>query len=257
MAALLVGLSVMAIMLTVAMPVWKQMTRREKEEELVFRGKQYIHAIGLFQRKIANTFPPNIDLLVEQKFLRKKFKDPITGEDFVPIPVGGAIPGQTAPTGSTGQRGTAGVTGSTGATGPGVAPSTGRGTSPAGGTTGPGQPGGSAGIMGVVSKSKEQSIRLYNGRGHYNEWAFFFVQAQQTPGAGTQGTGTPGQRGGQQGQPTSPFGSGNPTQPGRGRGPGGPTGPTGPSGPGNRGGTNPFGPGGGVTPILPPTRGRL
>ena len=98
MAALLVGLSVMAIMLTVAMLVWKQMTRREKEEELVFRGKQYIHAIGLFQRKIANTFPPNIDLLVEQKFLRKKFKDPITGEDFVPIPVGGAIPGQTAPT---------------------------------------------------------------------------------------------------------------------------------------------------------------
>jgi len=38
MAALLVGLSVMAVLMTVAMPVWKQLAQREKEEELVFRG---------------------------------------------------------------------------------------------------------------------------------------------------------------------------------------------------------------------------
>ena len=94
MAALLVALSIMAVMLTVVMPVWKQTAQREKEEELVFRGKQYVHAIGLFQRKFANAYPPNIDVLVEQRFLRKKFKDPITNDDFVPIPAGQALPGR-------------------------------------------------------------------------------------------------------------------------------------------------------------------
>src|SRR5438477_7132501 len=78
MAALLVAMSIMAVMLTVAMPVWKHTTQREKEEELVFRGLQYVHAIGMFQRKFANAYPPNIDVLVDQRFLRKKFKDPIT-----------------------------------------------------------------------------------------------------------------------------------------------------------------------------------
>ena len=86
MAALLVAMSIMAIMMTVVMPVWKQTAQREKEEELVFRGKQYVHAIGLFQRKFANAYPPNIDVLVDQRFLRKKFKDPITNDDFAPHP---------------------------------------------------------------------------------------------------------------------------------------------------------------------------
>ena len=96
MAALLVGLSVMAVLMSMAMPVWSQFTRREREEELIWRGNQYARAIGLFQRKFANTFPPTIDMLVEQRFLRKKYKDPITGEDFLPIPAGGAVnPGQT------------------------------------------------------------------------------------------------------------------------------------------------------------------
>ncbi len=95
MAALLVALSIMAIMMTVVMPVWKQTTQREKEEELIFRGKQYVHAIGMFQRKFANAYPPNIDALVDQRFLRKKFKDPITNDDFVPIPVGQGLPGFT------------------------------------------------------------------------------------------------------------------------------------------------------------------
>src|ERR1700740_3339678 len=85
MAALLVALTVMSVMAAVAMPVWRQASQREKEEELIFRGKQYARAIGLFQRKYANTAPPTIDVLVEQRFLRKKYKDPITNDDFVPV----------------------------------------------------------------------------------------------------------------------------------------------------------------------------
>ena len=63
----------------------EELAQREKEEELVFRGEQYAHAIGLFQRRTANSYPPNLDVLVQQKLLRKKYKDPITDDDFVPI----------------------------------------------------------------------------------------------------------------------------------------------------------------------------
>ena len=69
------------------------MATREKEAELVFRGNQYVRAIALFQRKFANTNPPTIDLLVEQRFLRKKFKDPITNDDFQPIYANQAMQG--------------------------------------------------------------------------------------------------------------------------------------------------------------------
>src|SRR4029077_6558805 len=93
MAALIVAMAVMGLMMTVVMPVWKQTAQREKEEELVFRGLQYVHAIGLYQRKFANAYPPNVALLVDQKFLRKKFKDPITHDDFVVLPPGQALPG--------------------------------------------------------------------------------------------------------------------------------------------------------------------
>src|SRR6185436_9261365 len=104
MAALLIGMSIMAIMMTVAMPTWRQLNQREKETELVFRGEQYARAIGLYQRKMGpGTLPPTIDVLVEQRFIRKKFKDPVTGEDFVPLAQTVNAPGPAAAQG--GQQG--------------------------------------------------------------------------------------------------------------------------------------------------------
>ncbi len=78
MAALLVGLAVMAVFLSVAMPTWSHMIRRDKEEELVFRGTQYARAINQYQRKFANASPATLDVLIEQHFLRKKFRDPLS-----------------------------------------------------------------------------------------------------------------------------------------------------------------------------------
>jgi type II secretory pathway pseudopilin PulG len=183
MAALLVGLSVMAVLMGVMMPVWSHMIQREKEEELIFRGQQYARAIGLFQRKFANTAPPTIDLLVEQRFLRKKYKDPITNDDFQPLYANQQPQGVSSPAGSLrpGQTGSAELA---------VAP-------PAAiqGRTGPSAPGG---IIGVTSKSKESSIKIYNGRTKYNEWAFVFIQTAQRPGG--PGTQQPGQQGPQPGQ---------------------------------------------------------
>src|SRR5205823_4376561 len=97
MAVLLVSMSIMAIMMTVAMPTWRQMSRREKETELVFRGEQYARALTLFQTKNGpGTTPPNIDLLVEQRYLRKKFKDPIANDDFQLVLQTAGQPGPTA-----------------------------------------------------------------------------------------------------------------------------------------------------------------
>ena len=41
MAALLVSIAVMAVLMSVAMPAYRHLARREKEAELVFRGEQY------------------------------------------------------------------------------------------------------------------------------------------------------------------------------------------------------------------------
>jgi type II secretory pathway pseudopilin PulG len=243
MAALLVALSIAAVMMTVVMPVWKQMTRREKEEELIFRGQQYARAIRLFQRKYANATPPTIDVLVDQRFLRKKYKDPITNDDFVPLMAGQTVPsgpGAAAPPAPAADRG--GIGGQQGA---GLAPI---------GTPGAG---GRGGIMGVASKSKEASIRIYNGRTHYNEWAFVYTPPAIAPGSGAPGAAAPGpgrgQRGpgGQEGPPGS-FGPGRGGErgrggPGRGGPGGGFGGPNGPNDPGGRGVGNP----GGFNPFQP------
>src|SRR5207302_185518 len=75
MAALLVALNIMAVVLTVALPAWRTMVKREKEAELIWRGQQYSRAIGLFQRKYANTFPPNLDILLNERFGRTKYNE--------------------------------------------------------------------------------------------------------------------------------------------------------------------------------------
>jgi type II secretory pathway pseudopilin PulG len=247
MAGIIIGITVMAIVMTAAMPVWKHLAQREKEEEMVFRGEQFVHAIALFQRRYANAYPPSIDLLVEQKFLRKKYKDPITGEDFVPLTQasqqGGTQPGQIG-----GQRGGGQAAPQTGRGG-GQATGQATGRGPAGSATpaGVATPGGApaGGIIGVTSKSTETSIRLYKGRSHYNEWAFVYTAPVQAPG-----TAQPGQRGqpGRQGQPQIPGPGGIP-------GRGGPGPFDGRGGPG-RGNFPPFNPGQQGQPPVFPGRGR-
>jgi type II secretory pathway pseudopilin PulG len=78
MAALLVAMTVMAVLLSVALPTWSHMIRREKEEELIFRGNQYARAFSMYQRKYGVPAPPNLDVLLKERFLRKKYKDPLS-----------------------------------------------------------------------------------------------------------------------------------------------------------------------------------
>lgn len=222
MAALLVGMTIMAIFLSMALPAWKTAAQREKEAELIFRGQQYARAVTLFQRKYANTFPPNLDILLTEHFLRKKYKDPMTADgEFQVIyanqqaaaqpNAGGIVPTQGQPQ---------------------ARPTT---------VVGAAAPVALGGIIGVASKSKETSIRAYNGHDKYNEWVFVATQVSnragsptgsQTPTGGINlpggGPGGIGGRG-RGGQP--PPGGNFPPGQGRGRGQGNqPQGPFGPRG---------------------------
>jgi type II secretory pathway pseudopilin PulG len=240
MAALLVMVAVLTILMSAAMPVWRRETQREKEEELVFRGLQYVRAIRLYQAK-TQSFPPSIDVLVQGRYLRKKYKDPITNDDFVPLSAAGGAAGQigqpapggpSSPSGRSGQPGRSGV----GSPPQAQTPST---PTPANPFAGSGQGTVIGGIIGVASKSKAESIRIYQGRNHYNEWPFLFVNNR--PG-GPGGRGMPGGPGGQP-VPGAP-----------GRGGRGERGSPFPGGRGMRGvpppGTGP------MSPFPPPGRGR-
>lgn len=250
MAALLVGMAVSAVLLTVAMPVWKQTATREKEAELIFRGQQYARAIGLFQRRGGpGVLPPSTQVLVEQRFLRKKFTDPITGGEFLVLP--GAAPAQ----GSTTQINSANA-GRSGASPTSQSPTTAgqgrganQGTAAIGAMEEPKQGNVPGGVAGVVSKSPEESLRVYNGATHYNEWQFRFIpppQAPQNQGDGRGGPAGPGGPG--RGQPIPPGGRGvNTTQ----IGPNGITQGRGTLTPDGRGGFILTGPDGRSTPVPP------
>jgi type II secretory pathway pseudopilin PulG len=213
MAALLVAIAVMGILASAVLPSWRTLNQREREAELIFRGEQYARAIGLFQRKFAGGFPPNIDTLVQQRFLRKKYKDPITGEDFQVLTQMSAMgvpgqqrgPGLGQPGGGSGSAARPGET----TTAPGLIA-----TEP-GGPAGPGAGVGRGGVVGVVSKSTKASLRLYNGRGRYNEWQFVYTQASGrigVPGQGPPGQVQPGM--GPGGFPRMPGGAPGAARPG-------------------------------------------
>lgn len=88
--ALLATIVIISISLGAAGKYWSSVMKREKEEELLFRGDQYRSAIErYYTAKQPFTFPNSIDdLLSDDRFpqakrhLRKKFLDPVTNEDF-------------------------------------------------------------------------------------------------------------------------------------------------------------------------------
>jgi len=192
MVVLLVVMAVMAVGTAALLPTWRQQAIREQEEELIFRGNQYARAVVLYSRKNNNLLPNGVDILYENRFLRKKYKDPITGEDFALLPAG-------QPIGAAGRGQQAGR----------------------GGTTF--QPGGRGGtqvigsIQGVYSTSTDTSIRVYKDQQRYIDWPFNIQTAQMQMGVARGAGAGPG--GGRPGDGNVPGRNGGPTQPpGAGRG---------------------------------------
>jgi len=69
----------------VAAPRILQEGKREKEKEMIWRGRQYVRGVKLYYRKMGR-FPTSIDDLTKPKtgslrFMRQAYKDPMNGED--------------------------------------------------------------------------------------------------------------------------------------------------------------------------------
>jgi len=88
------GYALLVIMFAVAMLAATVMTvapniltegRREKEQEMIWRGKQYARAVKLYNTKLGH-FPTSLDDLTKPKtgsirFMRQAYKDPMNKED--------------------------------------------------------------------------------------------------------------------------------------------------------------------------------
>jgi len=167
----------MGIGLLVAVPVWQTQIRREKEEELIFRGKQYVEAVRIFQIKKPGTFPKTLEELVEEKCLRRPFKDPMNPDgdwNIILLPEGGGQGGslRQRPGGipvrgrqSSGQEQTQAFSAQTILVAPESALSSIRNPQ----------------ILGVVSSSTLKSFRTYNDQESYDKWLFFYGQDPKQP----------------------------------------------------------------------------
>jgi type II secretory pathway pseudopilin PulG len=112
------------IALSIAAPKMAASIERDREMELQHRGKQYVRAIKLYYKKFG-AYPPNMDALEktsEIRYLRRRYKDPITGKDewhlihfgeaktptamgFFGQPIGGSTIAGTGPGGVGGSAG--------------------------------------------------------------------------------------------------------------------------------------------------------
>jgi len=213
--------------------------RREREEETIHRGKEYAKAVRRYFRKFGR-YPTRLEELENTnntRFLRKRYTDPMTGEDFrilhfgeqksVPKGLIGASLGSASvgtPAGGMGSGGVAGgIIGNTFGGGAQGGPAQGPGTSP--GAPGQTQPPGTAAsnisnplgsgptfgggpIIGVAGTKNHASLKTWNDKTNYKDWEFYYdPRFEVMSGAGLSGAG------GVPGVPSGvPGGLGNPSQ---------------------------------------------
>lgn len=82
--------ALLAIAMTAMMPVITRQIKRDREEELIHRGVQYSRAIQHYVKKFGR-YPTKLEDLENTsnvRFLRKRYKDPVTGKDFKLLHVG-------------------------------------------------------------------------------------------------------------------------------------------------------------------------
>lgn len=207
---LLLLVALIAIAAGIAAPTLAFEIRRDREEELIHRGVQYSRAIRRFV-KTTGRYPNRVDELVgsegNARYLRRRYIDPVTKKDFRLLSIdevmraAGQVPPVNATPGTNGQ-------GNLGAPTPGAtdnnpqaanpngppdasadATSIAVGNNANGGVPTQNAPGSANAsssqsgqvinplIAGVASTSKDQTIREFNHKKHYNEWLFFYQPA--------------------------------------------------------------------------------
>ena len=202
--AVVIAVAVILILLAVAAPRMAKQLQRDKEEESIHRAEQYRRAIQLYYRSV-NTYPTSIDQLMNtnnRKFLRQKYKDPLTGDDYRLIHLGeqktkirwffGKSMDEIMPGGLSGMAGMGSPIGGSpiaGSSTPGQSIGSASGTP--GSPATPGAPGqtssspfgsqdattfqGSTGpIIGVGTKKKGDALVEWNGSKKMQDWEFLY-----------------------------------------------------------------------------------
>jgi type II secretory pathway pseudopilin PulG len=222
--ALMLAFTLILIALAAAVPRMAQQIKREKEEELVHRGKDYATAVKRYVHKNGGRYPLSLEQLEDTnhiRFLRKRYKDPMTGEaDWRMVHFGEAqvnIPAPPSTLNTSGiSGGGSGISGGGGGISGGGSGSSGAGSGSSGGAGGSsGGAGGSSGgaggassgtgtmgtlttspigngqtigggqIIGVASVNKGQAIKEFNDKDHYDEWFFVYdLRLEQSGGTG-------------------------------------------------------------------------
>jgi type II secretory pathway pseudopilin PulG len=84
LAALIFFASAASIFIAAVVPAYQMQAKREMEEELIFRGEEYMRAIQKYQRRFG-VYPSTVDQLISTnglRFLRKPYKDPTSDKEF-------------------------------------------------------------------------------------------------------------------------------------------------------------------------------
>jgi len=196
-------MTLMLVALSVEIPRISQQIKRDKEEELIHRAQEYTRAIKKFYRKFGR-YPLSIEQLENtnnMRFLRKRFKDPMTGKDdwriihvgeaILKVPGSGGTANINGPQGSNSFGTSIGGTNSSFGSGstqsggtsqnsqnpPGISTGNNPNSTTSSGSTGSAfgnpQPGGGP-MMGIASSKKAASIKIINEKDHYDEWEFIY-----------------------------------------------------------------------------------
>jgi type II secretory pathway pseudopilin PulG len=203
---LLLMLAVMGIVGATMVTSLKFDIQRDREEEMIHRGVQYSRAIRLYYKKFGR-YPATIENLEntnQMRFLRRRYKDPLTGKDFKVLhfgevkmglagvagvggaPIAGASPigpnGISTPNGASSPQNAAAQTppktdssqSTDSTTDSQTVSSTSATDSDQSSADQPVRTFGGMPIVGVASTSKAATIREFDKKKKYNEWSFVY-----------------------------------------------------------------------------------
>jgi type II secretory pathway pseudopilin PulG len=192
MVALVIGMAILAILIAAVGPSIGTIMKREREEELIFRGKQIARSIGFFQRRYGR-YPNTLKEMYTSKprTIRHLWKEPMCDCDGWHLliqgmpdsqPMGGGGVGLTPP--GMPQFGGGATTPGPGVPGGGGPPAPPGGFSPTptpgglfGNNANPQQPVGP--IVGVRSNVHKEALREWRGQKYYDEWRFIVGDADR------------------------------------------------------------------------------
>lgn len=203
MVMLVVAITLLSIIVATVLPLASTEIRREKEEELIFRGFQYAEAIRIFHQKNSR-YPVKLEELLEVKprVIRQLWKDPMTKDGkwgLIFQNQGNPLQAQNPNDPNNPNPPNPNDPNNPQPLPPGVGVGGGGDTSdpnnPASGLSGPqkGDVVALGPIVGVYSKSPKASFLVFYGHNRYDEWRFTEDLLNQGNGraSGIRGIGNP------------------------------------------------------------------